>query len=43
MSDVEALRHTVAEIIPFHRILAISIASVATDSQEHGYNAKIEL
>jgi hypothetical protein len=34
MADVEALRHTVAQIIPFNRILAISIASAATDSVE---------
>jgi acyl-CoA thioesterase FadM len=34
MADVEALRHIVAEIIPFNRILAISIASAATDCVE---------
>ncbi len=34
MSDIEVLRHTIAEIIPFNRALDISITSVSPDRVE---------
>ncbi len=34
MSDLEVLRHTIAEIIPFNRALDISITSVSPDRVE---------